>query len=106
MTRKNTNKAKVKFNLKSVKVYVLGSICGILAVLCIFLTIESATNGAEVANLQNKENQLLVRQRDLQEQLVETLSVNKLQEQSSELGFTKINNLVYVTDAASVAKLP
>lgn len=106
MKRKIIKKDKVRLNLKSVKVYVLGGICAVLTVLCIYMTIESTTTGAEIASLQNKQAQMLSRQRELQEELVQALSVNKLQEQSSTYGFAKINDLVYVTDAAPVAKLP
>ncbi len=106
MIRKTVNKTKVNFNLRRFKVYVLGAVCGSLTIACIFMTIETSTNGAEIAGLQNKEAQLMARQQDLQENLVQALSVNKLAEQSAQLGFIKATNLVYVTDAAPVAKLP
>lgn len=80
----------------------MAGVCGILAVLSIFMTIESATSGAEVADLQKKEAGLLSQQQDLQQNLVENLSVNSLQEKSTEMGFTKINNLVYVANAENV----
>ncbi|HKB88246.1 MAG TPA: hypothetical protein VKC53_01215 [Patescibacteria group bacterium] len=105
MTR---NKIKVdsKINLKSLRVYLLSGICGVLAVLSIFMTIQSASTGAEVAGIQNKESALLVQQRELETQLVENLSVNSLQEKSIEMGFTKVSNLVYVSGRIPVARLP
>jgi hypothetical protein len=105
MRRTKIKKQKVSFDFKNAKGYILGGVCGILAIACIFMTIETATTGAEIANLQTKQTQALVKQRELQEELVQALSVNKLQEQSSTLGFNKIQNLVYVTDTAPVAKL-
>lgn len=96
------NKNTARFNLKSLRMYILAGVCGILAVLSIFMTIESATSGAEVADLQKKEAGLLSQQQDLQQNLVENLSVNSLQEKSTEMGFTKINNLVYVANAENV----
>ncbi len=92
-----------KFNLKGLRVYILSSICGILAVLSIFMAIESATSGAEVAALQKKEGELLSQQQDLQASLVENLSVNSLQEKSTEMGFTKVNNFVYVANAENIS---
>jgi hypothetical protein len=103
---KTVNKTKINFNLKSFKVYFLGGICAVLAVLSIFMTIESATSGTEVSEIQKKEALLMTQQQDLQEALVESLSVNSLQEKSNELGFAKINNLVYVAESVPVARLP
>jgi hypothetical protein len=106
LRNKTNNTDKIKLNLKSSKVYVLGGICAILAVFSIFLTIEAATSGAEIAELQKKEAQLLTQRQDLQESLVESLSVNSLQEKSIQMGFTKVGNLVYVSSSVPVASLP
>jgi hypothetical protein len=95
-----------KFNFKSIKIYVLGGLCGILAILSIFMTIETATSGAEIAGLQKKEAQLINQQQDIKESLVENLSANFLQEKSVEMGFTKVGNLIYVSDGVPVARLP
>ena len=100
------NKTREKFDLKSLRSYVLSGFCGILAVISIFMTIQSAATGAEVADLQKKESVLIGQERDLQEALVQSLSVNSLQIKSAEMGFTKINNLVYVADGIPVARLP
>lgn len=108
----SNSKPKISLNLKGLKIYILGGVCGLMAVTSIYMTIESSTNSAEFANLQNTEAQLLVRQQELQQTLVESLSINTLQEQSTELGFSKISNLVYVTNSEfvtnsePVAKLP
>jgi hypothetical protein len=85
---------------------VLITIVGVLAISSIFLTIETATTGVEVAKLEKTEAALINQKRDLEESLVKTLSVADLQEKSVELGFVKPANLVYVTGAATVAKLP
>jgi hypothetical protein len=103
---KINNNTKTRFCLRSFKGYFLGGVCAVLAVLSIFMTIESATSGAEVSEIQKKEALLMSQQQDLQEALVENLSVNSLQEKSNEMGFTKINNLVYVAESVPVARLP
>jgi len=94
---------KNKFNIKSLKMYVLGGLCGILAVFSIFMTIETATSGAEIASFQKKEALLMGQQQDLQENLVENLSVSSLREKSVEMGFTKVSSLVYVANAEDVS---
>jgi hypothetical protein len=104
--RRNKINKKIEFSLKGVRVYVLGGICGMLAVLSIFMTIETATSGAEIADLQMKEIQLANQQQNIEANLVENLSVNSLQEKSIEMGFTKVNNLVYVLGGIPMARLP
>jgi cell division protein FtsL len=85
---------------------ILITIMGILAVSSIFMTIETATTGVEIAELEKTESQLLSKKRDLEGSLVKTLSTTQLQEKSAELGFIKAIELVYVTDLKPVAKLP
>lgn len=90
--------------------YILIGLFLVLSVSSIFMTIETATSGMEVSKLQKNEALLLTQKRDLQESLVKTLSVSELSEKSADLGFTKAENLVYVSAsenvAESVAKLP
>jgi hypothetical protein len=96
---------KKEFGLKNVRLYILSGICGVLAVVSIFMTIDSAASGTEMANLENKETSLMTEQQQLQQDLVQNLSVSSLQEKSAELGFTKISNLVYVSEGVPVARL-
>ena len=78
----------------------------ILAVSSIFLTIETATTGVEIAKMEKTEDSLINQKQALESSLVRTLSVADLQEKSVELGFTKPVNLVYVVTSAPVANLP
>ena len=77
-----------------------------LAVSSIFLTIETATTGVEIARLENTGSVLIDQKQVLDGSLVKTLSVAQLQEKGVELGFIKPENLIYVTEVAAVAKLP
>ena len=72
----------------------------------IFLTIESATTGVEVSRLEKTETDLSNQKRGLEEVLVKSLSSSTLQEKSTELGFVKPTDLVYLSQVAPVAKLP
>lgn len=94
------------FKLKNFKGYILGSVVFFLAVSCIFMAIQSGADGAEIASLQNRQKDLLNRHQELTESIVEAHSINSLSLKSAEMGFVKLSNLVYVTDAAPVAKLP
>lgn len=101
-----TKKERQPLNIKNIRMYILGTVCGLMSVATIFMTIETSTDGAQIAHLQQKETELLAKQQELQQQLVESLSVNNLTQTSTDLGFMKVNNLVYVNEPVSVAKLP
>jgi cell division protein FtsL len=78
----------------------------VLAVSSVFLTIETATTGVEIAGLEKKEASLADQKQVLDSSLLKTLSVAQLQEKSTELGFIKPADLVYVAEVEPVAKLP
>lgn len=78
----------------------------VLAVSSIFLTIETATTGVEIARLEGTESTLLNQKQVLDGSLVKRLSVVQLQEKGVELGYAKPTELIYVTEVAPVAKLP
>lgn len=104
MTRKIQGK---HINKKgSLKNYILMSICGVLVILSVAMTVETATSGLEIASFEKTEGSLIDTKRDLEETLVKTLSSRELRQKSEELGFTKPEDLVYITQILPVAKLP
>ena len=92
--------------MKNYKKYILISFLGALTVSSVFMTVVTASSGAEVSNLQKEETRLADQKRYLEDTLVKTLSMNQLQEKSGSLGYQKPVNLVYVTPPEAVAKLP
>lgn len=104
------NNLKTK-SFKTFRNYILIGVCAVLAISSIFITIETATVGAEMAKIEKTQNLLSSQKRDLEETLVRTLSITELQQKGTELGFLKAVDLVYVANAenlsvAPVAKLP
>jgi hypothetical protein len=89
-----------------IKKYILISICGILAVSSVLMTVETATSGVEIADLQEQELQLSSKNRYLEDNLVRMLSINELQQKSEGMGYLKPETLVFVAPAQTVAKLP
>lgn len=92
--------------VRKAKIYILGCVCGVLAIVSIFLTIEVATSGVEIAKLESTESVLNEEHRSLEESLVKNLSNSELQAKSEDLGFVKPTNLVYVSETPPVAQLP
>ena len=103
-------KIKIKINktnlIKDYKNFVLLGIIAILAIVNVVMTINTSATGVEIASLQDQETSLVNQKRDLQDLLVASLSVNSLQEKSSELGFVKPESTIYLSDSVAVAKLP
>lgn len=92
--------------MKNIKKVILLTILGVLAVSSILMTIESATGGVEVSNLQKQEMVLSDQKRQLEDDLVKSLSISQLEDKSATLGFVKPTSLVYVAPSEAVAKLP
>jgi hypothetical protein len=93
-------------NKLNIKKFSLIGIAGILAISSIFMTVETATSGMEVSDLRNKEMILASEKRTLEDTLAKSLSVSSLEEKSTEMGYTKPTEMVYVSEPKSVAKLP
>jgi hypothetical protein len=92
--------------MKTKKNYILITICGILIASSVFLTVETATSGAEVARLDKTTVEMSNQKRILEENLIKGISMTQLQEKSLELGFVKPSNLIYISSISPVAKLP
>ncbi|MFC1625551.1 hypothetical protein ACFL1Q_00715 [Patescibacteria group bacterium] len=96
---------KRKFNKKT---YLLILITGLFLVSSVYLTIQTVTTGAELVELDSQKDGCLNNRRDLENELVKSVSVSNLVEKSSELGFVKPDeeSIVYISADEAVAKLP
>lgn len=106
------NKYKLIKNEKAgfvggVKKYMLLTAILFLAVSSVFMTVETATSGAEVSKLRKEAEDVLVQKRSLEADLVETISVSDLQVKSEELGFARPSAWEFLSGPNdAVAKLP
>ncbi len=92
--------------IKSYKNYVLMIIAGVLTIANVVITIGGVGSGMLISDLQKKESLLAEQKRELQDQLVKSLSLSDLQEKSESLGFVKPVTAIYLPQTASVARLP
>lgn len=97
---KKTKDIKRPIKLKGI---VLIGVCSVLAISSIFLTIETVGGSMEIVNLEKKGAELSEEKRDLESLLVKTLSTRELQEKSTDLGFSKPADLVYINKVDPVA---
>lgn len=71
-----------------------------------FITIETATSGAELSVLERKEAILSEENRELKDTIVKDSSLVEMDEKSQDLGFTKPSQIIYINGKEEFAKLP
>lgn len=107
MRKINLNKKDKNVVKKDFKKYILFTVLGVLAMSSVFMTVETATSSVEVASLKQKEDTLSLEKRNLENTLAKSLSMSDLEEKSTEMGYTKPANMVYITGSKeTAAKLP
>ena len=85
---------------------ILLPILAAFAFVVVFLAIEAATSGAQIAQLEQEEAVLTKQSRELSDQLVKASSLITLGEEAEVLGFKKPSQIIYITEKEVVAKLP
>ena len=91
---------------KKTKTYLWWGAGIVLMALFTYLTIETATSGATLAKLEKDESTLVQQNKELEEQIVKSSSLNGLEKRSTELGFAKPAKILYINTTSEVAKLP
>jgi hypothetical protein len=86
--------------------YFLWSLIGVFTAVNVYLTVEAATSGAEIAALEKKEAELTYQKSVYNEDLLRTTSLNDLAQKAAGLGFAKPVTIVYLNGEESVAQLP
>lgn len=93
-------------NNKSKNQKVVYTIFGVIFIAaCVFLTIECATNGAEMNNLISYQDILSKDKKELTARLVELSSLNKIQDKALVYGFSKPQKVVYIQSTDEFASL-
>lgn len=75
-------------------------------ILTVYLTIEAATSGAKLAELENRAAELATENQRLSGEIVRSSSLRDLGEKAEEMGFMKPQEVVYISEKEAVAKLP
>jgi cell division protein FtsB len=97
MNRKKVTTKKKKITKLILPLFVAFIIATVL------LTIQTATSGARIANLETKEEELAKENRELNDRLIRMSSLTKISEEADELGFVKPSDIIYLTPAEDVA---
>lgn len=108
MSLKKNNLRNQKINNKRTNIgkTLLWLLLSVFVVANVYLSIDSATSGAEMSYLEDRERSLYEEKNSLSEQLLKTASLKQVEYQAAELGFNKSSSVVYLNTEESVAKLP
>jgi cell division protein FtsL len=72
----------------------------------VFSTIQTATNGARLANLEMQEQSLSSENRELSDECAKSSSLTNIYKKADELGYIKPQNILYANKQLPVAQLP
>jgi len=97
---------KDKINIKGIGRYFGWMFIVLLLTVDVFYTISSAVSGAEISNLENKEVLLKDQNRVYKEEMVVKSSLTSIEKKAVELRFVKPQEVVYIAEKETVAKLP
>lgn len=107
MRKKQLLKSQKDNDSRGIIRYILFAVVGVLVASSVLMTVETATSGMEVASLREKENQLSLERRKLENVYVKSISINDLETKSGELGYMKPGSMVYISQSQeAMAKLP
>ena len=81
------------------------SVFAAFALTAVLITIQTVASGAEIAELEKKSEILISQKSELESTYVKALSMGDLQEKSSEMGFVKPENLMYLGKDETVAQM-
>jgi hypothetical protein len=95
-----------KVKAKSVRKIFLWGVVVVAVALQIYVTIQTAGQGAQLAEMEKKEKVLLKDNYELTEKIVSSSSLASVEESAQQLGFREPQKTIYVTKESSVAKIP
>lgn len=91
---------------KTVKQKTIYTFFGVIfTALCVYLAIECATSGSEIAKLIDTQEILVNQKKELTLKLVEVSSLNIIQEKATSLGFSEPQKVVYIQKSDEFASL-
>lgn len=79
---------------------------GGLLVSSVFYIIESVSLGTQIAKLDSEEQELMEKNRELNDLVVNSSSLTGFEKKKEDMGFLKPTDVVYLKGETGVAKLP
>ncbi len=92
--------------LKKYKELIFTSLLIVLVIANVIFTVSVSASGAELINIEKTQSTLFSKNQEFMDKITNESSLSTIGEKASSLGFSKPENIVYVTVTESVAKLP
>ena len=92
--------------MKKYKELIFTGLLIILVIANVFFTVSVSASGAELTNIEKTQSILLSKNQELTDKITNESSLSTIGEKADSLGFSKPENIVYVTAVEPVAKLP
>jgi len=92
--------------MKKYKELIFTSLLIILVIANVFFTVSVSASGAELTNIEKTQSTLSSKNQELTDKITNESSLSSIGEKADALGFSKPENIVYVTAVEPVAKLP
>ncbi len=92
--------------IKKYKELIFTTILIVLVIANVFFTVSVSASGAELTNIEKTQNILLSKNQELIDKITNESSLSTIREKADSLGFSKPENIVYMTAVEPVAKLP
>ena len=86
--------------------WVYSLVVGVLICAVVFVTIQTATSGAKLVNLDQVERGLLEENEKIIDKYVQNTSLLSIEKRADELGFIKPHYIFYIPKTPGVARLP
>ncbi len=96
-------KKKTAFSKK--KMTFLWMAIGLFIVVSIFFTIQTATSGAELSQLEHHQGQLSKENQELKSEIIRSSSLTDIGDSAEELGFIKPQKVFYISEEVTFAKV-
>lgn len=92
--------------LKKYKELIFTSLLIVLVIANVFFTVSVSASGAELTSIEKTQSNLLSKNQELTDKITNESSLSTIGEKADSLGFSKPENIVYLTAVEPVAKLP
>ena len=92
--------------LKKYKELIFTSLLIVLVIANVFFTVSVSASGAELTDIEKIQSNLASKNQELTDKIMNESSLSTIGEKADSLGFSKPENIVYVTAVEPVAKLP
>lgn len=92
--------------IKKYREFIITAVLIVLVIVNVFFTVSASASGAELNSIKESQLEITLGNQELTDKITNESSLSVIGKKAEDLGFTKPENIVYVTSIEPVAKLP